>query len=45
VMGQGRVVELDATDKILLAPGKETTRRLIAATPRLGATDHPPQVV
>jgi len=45
VMERGRVVELDAADKILQAPGKEATRRLIAATPRMGAADHPPQVV
>jgi ABC-type glutathione transport system ATPase component len=45
VMEQGRVVELGAADKILRAPGQEATRRLIAATPRMGCADHPPQVV
>jgi ABC-type glutathione transport system ATPase component len=45
VMEQGRVVELGATDNLLRAPGQEATRRLIAATPRLGAADYLPQVV
>ena len=45
VMEQGRVVEMGAADKLLRAPGQEATRRLIAATPRLGAADHRPQVI
>ena len=45
VMEQGRVVEMDAADTLLRAPGQEATRRLIAATPRLGAADHRPQVI
>ena len=45
VMEQGRVVEMGATDKLLRAPGQEATRRLIAATPRLGTVDHRPQVI
>jgi ABC-type glutathione transport system ATPase component len=45
VMEQGRVVEMGAADKLLCAPGQEATRRLIAATPRLGAADHLPQVI
>jgi peptide/nickel transport system ATP-binding protein len=45
VMEQGRVVEMGAADKLLRAPVQEATRRLIAATPRLGAADHLPQVI
>jgi len=45
VMEQGRVVELGAADKLLREPGQETTRRLIAATPRLDAADQLPRVV
>ncbi|HEY6266771.1 MAG TPA: ATP-binding cassette domain-containing protein [Candidatus Acidoferrum sp.] len=45
VMEQGRVVELGAAEKLLRAPGQEVTRRLIAATPRLGAAGNLPQVV
>ena len=45
VMEQGRVVELGAANKLLGAPCQEATRRLIAATPRLGAADHLPQVL
>ena len=45
VMEQGRVVELGDADKLLRAPGQNATRRLIAATPRLGLADHLPQVV
>ena len=45
VIEQGRVVELGAADKVLRAPEQEITRRLIAATPRLGAAARAPQVV
>jgi ABC-type glutathione transport system ATPase component len=45
VMEQGRVVELGTAEKLLRAPGQEITRRLIAATPNLGAADHLPQAV
>jgi peptide/nickel transport system ATP-binding protein len=45
VMEQGKVVELGAADNLLRAPGQEATRRLIAATPRLGAADDLPRVV
>jgi len=45
VMEQGRVVELGAANKLLGAPCQEVTRRLIAATPRLGSADHLPRVV
>jgi ABC-type glutathione transport system ATPase component len=36
VMEHGRIVEFGPVDKVLGAPDQETTRRLIAATPRLG---------
>ncbi len=44
VMERGKVVELGAADRVLRQPEHEVTRRLIAATPRLGATVHAPQV-
>ena len=45
VMESGKIVELGATEKVLRAPERDTTRRLIAATPRLGAVAHLPQGV
>src|ERR1700674_3037354 len=39
VMEQGRVVELGVADELLRTPSQEATRRLIAATPRLGTAD------
>ncbi len=45
VMERGKVAELGAADKVLREPEHEITRRLIAATPRLGAAAHAPQVV
>jgi len=45
IMEQGRMVELGAANKLLGAPCQEATRRLIAATPRLGAAGNLPQVV
>jgi ABC-type microcin C transport system duplicated ATPase subunit YejF len=45
VMERGKVVELGAADRVLREPEHEVTRRLIAATPRLGAAAHLPQVV
>ena len=45
VMERGKVVELGAADRVLREPEHETTRRLIAATPTLGAAAHLPQVV
>ncbi len=44
VMERGKVVELGAADRVLREPQNEVTRRLIAATPRLGAVAHTPQV-
>ena len=44
VMERGKVVELGAADRVLRQPEHEVTRRLIAATPRLGAAVHAPQV-
>jgi ABC-type glutathione transport system ATPase component len=45
VMEYGKIVELDFAEKVLLAPKQEITRRLIVATPRLGAAAHLPQVL
>ena len=45
VMERGNVVELGAAEKVLRAPEQELTRRLIAATPRMGAVDNLPRVV
>jgi len=45
VMERGKVVELGAADRVLREPEHEITRRLIAATPRLGAAAHLLQVV
>lgn len=45
VMEQGKVVELGAVDKVLRAPEREITRRLIAATLRLDTSADVPQVV
>jgi peptide/nickel transport system ATP-binding protein len=45
VMERGKIVELGAADRVLREPEHEVTRRLIAATPRLGAAAHLPQVV
>ncbi len=45
VMERGKVAELGAADKVLREPEHAITRRLIAATPRLGAAAHAPQVV
>ena len=43
VMERGKVVELGAADRVLSEPEYDVTRRLIAATPRLGAAAHAPQ--
>jgi peptide/nickel transport system ATP-binding protein len=45
VMEQGKVVEAGSADKVLREPEQEITRRLIAATPKLSAAAHAPQVV
>jgi len=45
VMERGKVVELGSAEKVLQAPEQELTRRLIAATPRMGAVDNLPRVV
>src|SRR6266852_5887301 len=45
VMERGKVVELGDAEKVLQAPEQEITRRLIIATPRLGAAARAPQVV
>lgn len=45
VMEQGRIVESGSADKVLREPEQEITRRLIAATPKLNAAGHAPQVV
>src|SRR2546427_7717176 len=45
VMERGKVGELGAADRVLGEPEHEITRRLIAATPRLGSAAHLPQVV
>ena len=45
VMERGNIVELGAADRVLREPQHEVTRRLIAATPRLGPAAHLPQVV
>ena len=44
VLERGKVVELGAADRVLREPQNEVTRRLIAATPKLGAAAHAPQV-
>ena len=43
VMERGKVVELGTADRVLREPEHEVTRRLITATPRLGAVAHAPQ--
>jgi peptide/nickel transport system ATP-binding protein len=45
VMERGKIVELGVVEKVLRTPKQEITRRLIVATPRLGAAAHLPQVV
>ena len=45
VMEQGKVVELGPAERVLRTPEQDITRRLIAATPRLGAAGNLPQVV
>jgi ABC-type oligopeptide transport system ATPase subunit len=45
VMERGKIVEQGAAERVLRAPEQEITRRLIAATPRLGSAAHMPQVV
>src|SRR5258707_1383112 len=44
VVERGKVAELGAAGKVLREPEHAITRRLIAATPRLGAAAHAPQV-
>ncbi len=44
VLERGKVVELGAADRVLREPQNEVTRRLIAATPKLSAAVHAPQV-
>jgi peptide/nickel transport system ATP-binding protein len=45
VMDRAKIVELAATEKVLRAPDQEITRRLIAATPGLGAVPELQRVV
>jgi peptide/nickel transport system ATP-binding protein len=45
VMEKGKLVELGPADNLLREPAQEVTRRLIAATPRMGAVDSLPRVV
>jgi len=43
VMESGKIVEMGAAEKVLREPEQETTRRLIAATPRLDIAAGQPQ--
>lgn len=45
VMERGKIVELGTVEKVLRAPEREITRRLIVSTPGLAAAAHMPQVV
>ncbi len=45
VMDQGRIVEMAAAEKVLRAPEREVTRRLIAATPEFRVAALTPKVV